>query len=433
LRGERGTPSREEADPAITRRSATWISLTAVVSFVTALLLMAFGGDLSESAIAGPSYFSSSALGHRALGQFLEESGLTVRVRRSRRVLRGSSGDAVFLLEPGTAEAAGQGDYLKALTALRSSVPLILVLPKWKGEPLETRDGLWVERVSLLDEGVVGSVLEKLAPESGVRAGLTRTISHSPQGYPCETAWGETLEAELIAPQFLEPSPDLEPIVSTPAGVLAGRLRNGPSDSRTLYVIADPDLLNNHGLARRDNAAIVLRLLEKSLAARAVTFDEVIHGLGRETPFLAETLRFPLNLIVLHGLLLFSLILWAAGSSFGKPLPIPPRLMAGRRGLIENTAQLLGCRGHVRESAARYFEEVLEDVARHYQEARELSREKMLAEVQRLSDSRGRSVDLASLRESLKPSRQSRRSLEAKSVEIAQVLHRWRQEMIDVR
>jgi hypothetical protein len=431
LRGERGTPSREEAEPAITRRSATWISLIAVVSFVTALLLMAFGGDLSESAIAGPSYFSSSALGHRALGQFLEESGLTVRVRRSRRVLRGSPDDAVFLLEPGTGGAAGQGDYLKELTALRSSVPLVLVLPKWKGEPLETRDGLWVERVSLLDEGVVGSVLEKLAPESEVRATFTRTNSHSPRGYPCETAWGETLEAELIAPQFLEPSPDLEPIVSTPEGVLAGRLRS--ISSWALYVIADPDLLNNHGLVRRDNAAIVLRLLEKSLAARAVTFDEVIHGLGRETHFLAETLRFPLNLIVLHGLLLFSLILWAAGSSFGKPLPVPPRLMAGRRGLIENTAQLLGCRGHVRESAARYFEEVLEDVARHYQEARELSREKMLVEVQRLSDSRGRRVDLASLRESLKPSRQSRRSLEAKSVEIAQVLHRWRQEMIDVR
>jgi hypothetical protein len=43
---------------------------------------------------------------------------------------------------------------------------------------------------------------------------------------------------------------------------------------------------------------------------------------------------------------------------------------------------------------------VVEDVARHYQEARDLPREKLLAAVQRLSDLRERRLDLASLRDS---------------------------------
>ena len=77
---------------------------------------------------------------------------------------------------------------------------------------------------------------------------------------------------------------------------MLGKLGNGP-----LFVLADPDLLNNHGMADARRAAAALALLDwlNSTDAEAVHFDVTLNGLGNsksplklafDPPFLAVTL-----------------------------------------------------------------------------------------------------------------------------------------------
>jgi hypothetical protein len=118
-----------------------------------------------------------------------------------------------------------------------------------------------------------------------------------------------------------------------------------------LYLVADPDLCENHGLGTADHAALVHDLFVRELAAQEVIFDETIHGFARKPGLFAEAFRFPLVLATLQSLVLAGVVLWAGMGRFGKPLPPREALAGGPETLIDNTARLLsqskkGVHGH---------------------------------------------------------------------------------------
>jgi hypothetical protein len=164
-----------------------------------------------------------------------------------------------------------------------------------------------------------------------------------------------------------------------------------------VVLIADPDLLNNHGLGHGGNAAAVYRLFSRTLAARGVVFDETVHGYNRTPGLLAEALRFPLVLAVLQGLLLLGLVLWAGMGRFGKPLPAARGIAPGKEALIANTAELLAAGGHAAESVARYFQQTTRAVAVHYFLPPDLPETERLARLQRLAAGHGSALNLAAL------------------------------------
>src|SRR5262249_12555817 len=143
----------------------------------------------------------------------------------------------------------------------------------------------------------------------------------------CQARWRPEDEPTPVeirideAAQLLAPQKGLDPIVWCAGGLLVARRLaasgkddkddEGAGDRPQVVAVADPDLLNNHGLGLGENAAVFYQLLATALEAKGVVFDETIHGFNRTRGLIAEALRFPMVLGVMQGLLLLGLVLWA--------------------------------------------------------------------------------------------------------------------------
>jgi hypothetical protein len=422
------TGEAAELDGGFSRRALGWIVGGVVVSFVAAVLLGVYGRDLDPRPAPGTDTFSYSALGHRALADFLRAMGLGVVSRQAAG--RGGLGPnhPLIVAEPRDAAA------LRTLRgeAVGRRAPLVLVLPKWEaGAPRQDKPE-WLASVTLLPAAEAERIAGALAPPAGRSSGRAVAVrrTRGGGGGSCSAAWDGLpagLRIDSRPAQLLKPGPGLEPVVTCPGGLLIARLGLNPP----AYLIADPDILNNQGLGRGDNAEAVYAFLARGLGATGVVFDETIHGFHRTPGLLAEALRFPLVLGVAQSLVLLGIVLWAGMGRFGKPLPAPTALAAGKATLIDNTAKLLAEGGHAGDSLARYFRQTTRAVAAESFLPPDLGESERLARLQRLTDGRrssGPPLDLAVLERSLQSLPPGRRG-EERAARIARQLHAWRREM----
>ena len=140
-------------------------------------------------------------------------------------------------------------------------------------------------------------------------------------------------------------------------------------------MLADPDVIANHGLAHQGNAALALALIKALRQGDgSVVFDETVHGfvVRPASPFLL-LFRFPFVVATVQGLLAVALLLWATLGRFGAPQSAPPALSAGREGLLQNMAKLVEFTGHQDVIVKRYVQETVRDVAVQLHAPRELS------------------------------------------------------------
>jgi hypothetical protein len=212
-------------------------------------------------------------------------------------------------------------------------------------------------------------------------------------------------------------------------GLLIARHQHGPGQPE-IYLISDPDVLNNHGLGDGDNAVLIYDFLTHRLGAKGVILDETIHGFSRAPGLLAEAFRFPLLLAVLQALVLTGVLLWAGMGRFGKPLPPPAGLGNGRQVLIESTARLLTYGGHGAESLSRYFHQTLRALASGLGLSSDAPDSEVLQRLQRISRERRLGMDLYTLQEQVRHPPGGEVATDW-ALSIAQDLYRWRQEMTD--
>jgi hypothetical protein len=198
------------------------------------------------------------------------------------------------------------------------------------------------------------------------------------------------------------------------------------------WIVSDPDILNNHGLSSGDHAVLVRDLFVDFLDVDVVVFDEMLHGYGAGSRLISELVRFPLVLVVLHGLLLCGLVVWSGSVRFGQPRTRGPRFGDGKLVLIDNAAKLLGLGGHSREALKQYYEQSLRAVGAHYFLPPDLKTEELERRLQALSRSRGLQVELERLRHRIDVAARKRGSTEH-AVKLARQLHQWRCEMIHER
>jgi hypothetical protein len=229
----------------------------------------------------------------------------------------------------------------------------------------------------------------------------------------------------------------LRPIVATPQGMLVGELRDR---ERKIWVLADPDMIANHGLAKSGNAAAALALIKALRAGDgSVVFDETVHGfvVRPVSPFLL-LFRFPFVVATAQGSIAIALLLWATLGRFGAPQTAPAPLGAGREGLLQNMAKLVEFAGHQDVVVKRYVHETVRDVALSLHAPRELSYEGLVAWLQRVGLARGVSIDCeAVLRRAADalPGREgpARRRNPSALVRLARDIHQWKGEIVDGR
>jgi hypothetical protein len=411
----------DEIEGGFSRRALGWIIGAVCVSFVAAVLLGIYGADLERRPDPGTNTFSHSALGHRALVDLLRSVGVGVVSRQS--PAGGGIGPErpLIVAEPNLYRYPDRLEILRREARDRGAA-LILVLPKWHaGGPLKDKPE-WLESVDLLPPGEAWRALAALEdPE--LREVLPRRL-RTAEG--CAAPWGPA--AVDIAPvQVLPPGGGLEPVVACAGGLLVAR-RPRSATGPLVVLIADPDLLNNHGLGRGENAAVVVRLLTETVGASGAVFDETVHGFNRTPGLLAEALRFPMSLGVIQSFILLGIVLWAGMGRFGKPLPAPSGMAAGKEILIDNTAKLLAAGGDAADSLERYFRQTERAVAAHYFLPPDLPDGVRLARLQRLTDARGVRLNLARWEQGIGRLPGGRRGGE-RAQKMAKRLHQWRVEM----
>lgn len=411
-----------ELEGGYSRRVLRWVIGIAVASFLAAVVLTAFGPELAPKPSAGADSFSYSAIGHRGLVELLRGAGLTVTTRTIPGGPGGGPRWPVVLAEPDPNRVAGDlGGHLDRLItdAQKDGGVAVVVLPKWQAKESSTRPG-WAAEVTPRPTDSIVEELRRLAPSWFPSLELRRGAGTGLES--CR--WADTgAEVPIHRPlaQSLAPIAGYEPVLTCPGGLLIGR--RGP-----VWVIADPDLVNNHGLAHEENAVAVHRLFQDLLQARGATFDETLHGFTRTDSLLAEAFRFPLWPATFQAALLLGLVLWAGMGRFGSPLPAARGLAAGKMVLIENTADLLRSGGHLVDSLERYHRQTVAAVAAGLALPPGLPEPELFAALERIGQRRGCRHDPGRLAQRINRL-QNQADAARRALEIARDLHAWRQEM----
>jgi hypothetical protein len=392
------------------RLLAAWIG-AALLTFAASLY---FGGGGGGSAIGadtvGPSAFSRSAVGYAGIADILRR--LNIPVEKNRRAALAEVGGGVLVVaEPPLQQAA-------ALQPLLQARNLLLILPKWHGRASAQHRG-WLAEAELAPEVEATAVLDFAVP-----GGKVSRVAAPP-------AWSANALRQapnLEAPVQLVVSDRLTPIVGGADGMLLGeRIDKG----HRLWVLADPDVMENHGLGREGNAAFSVALFQALLGAGhladGVVFDETVHGFVA-TPPSRFKLLFEFPFVVATGLGAFAvlLLLWATLGRFGAPQALPPPLDAGKRGLIENAASLLDFAGHQPVVVRRYVQASLRDVARRLHAPPDLADPALLDWLARVGEARGVGGDCRAIAAS------AERGGDASALTaVARAIHHWKGEILD--
>jgi hypothetical protein len=420
-----------------TRTTVIGIVALAAGSFALGIVFTAFSENLGDPYSPGSDLFSTSALGHRAAAELLRRSGVPVFIRRTGWPGPLGSGTPLVIAEPspGAAEKAKEDDEDNppALASLMemarlSGAPVLLVLPKWSGvtDPERPR---WIEAVQPRPDSEIREVL------SGLRSKKEKVdLSPGPPAdwdAECEVTRGAPVRVVLKKARFLQAGEDLDPIVSCGGRILAARLP-GSKSRPEVYLLSDPDVMNNQGLSRGENARLFRDLLLGRLGARSVVWDETHHGFQRVGGFLREMFRFPLALLVAQALLTAGIVLWAGTGRFGEPVTPPSAMEGGKRGLIDNIAKLLSMTEDAAPALSRYFELTMRAAAAFYFLPAELPEREVVSRLQAIGRSRGIDFDLEGAWRAVRESPPAPEGGPREALDLARQLHRWREAMTDV-
>jgi hypothetical protein len=385
------------------------------LSFLALLVWAIFGGEIKSTDSVQADAFSRSALGHHAFVELLRELGVDTLISRNNSGTKAGDRAVLLIAEP----IISSGLRESALRELvENSGHCLLVLPKWEGVEDREREG-WVRRVFPVDMKTTERPLRGLGCEASVtRLETTESLR-----------WDAPIGPRLVRPQLLEPD-DVIPVIACAEGVLLGVVSTRYGQ---LFVLSDPDLLSNHGLAHTENAVAMLHVLDRvrGAADRPVVVDETLHGFGREPSVYRALFDYPLVLTTLHGLAVLAVLLWAAMGRFGPPMPFKPPLGQGKEVLLGNTADLLAAGGHSGPALTRYLEFAILETRRILRAPARLTGDELDRWLDRIAASRGIEPTVPELRGSVAALAKRRGSPSTRDVlTTARTIHRWTEEMI---
>ncbi|MBV8747945.1 MAG: hypothetical protein JO134_23190 [Xanthobacteraceae bacterium] len=386
----------------------TWVAVAALL-FVAMILFMMFG---SPDRPTGPSAFSSSAIGYAGIADVMHRLGAPVVKSRAGSLAELDQHGVLIVAEPMRSISPQQ------LRSLLTGNTVLLVLPKWIGQPSEKMPG-WIDDATLAPEDNPRSIARIAAPGADiVRLDATPTWTTNEIG----RAPVITEKSQLVK------SNRLRPVVGSPDGILIGELNN---NQHRLWILADPDVLENHGLTK--NATFAVALINKLRGADGnVVFDETIHGFTEQpaSPF-HMLFEWPFVLATVQGLVAIALLLWATMGRFGLPLTAPIALPSGKTRLIENTAKLFALARYQPVIVRRYLYAMIRDAGRALHAPPGLTDSALIAWLQRTGQARNVGVDCAAVLAAAGELDSGLRGSYTSMAALARDIFRWKQEIVD--
>ena len=337
----------EESEGAFNPRTMLLITAVGIAAFIAMLVLGAYAPDLRSGHNGGAHALSNSATGFSGLVRLADETGRHPVIVRNEPEL--DSEDLAVV----TPESFASG--LDKLLNERGSRTTLIVLPKWVTAADRTHPG-WVTVSQLLPPMISENVL---APSVALKIAEAKS-HHEPLRNVDPTV---PTELRFLAPAIVQTmtGASIKPIITTASGgIVLGKVADRP-----LYILSDPDLINNHGMGNQQQAASALAMLDflNSTGAKSILFDVTVNGLGRsrsplklafDAPFLGVTL------IIFTAMVLAA---WQALVRFG-PIKRRERAIAfGKGALVDNSAALIRKAGREAHLGDRYVEVIRERAA----------------------------------------------------------------------
>ena len=317
--------------------------------FALTVLLKAYDNSpLAASERSQPGSYSTSAIGY---------AGLYDVLRRMERPVTRSTGNSLAMVGGSGTLVVAEPDLYRMNSAaglkLNAAPRLLLVLPKRQATQ-DSAKPAWISQAKMLPLIMVHHTLNlvssygTIAREKWPERWAVNDLGFNPRPAP---------GVEVV--QLIR-SPEMRCLVGTENGILLGELK----DSRyKVWVLADPDIMANHGLGHGDNAAFMLALLDKLRAynnqdlSAPIVFDETMHGYeAARGSALKLVFSFPFVVVSILVLATGLLLVLAGGRRFGAPFIPRPALDSGKSKLIANSAQLLDYAGHHAVVMKRYVQ-----------------------------------------------------------------------------
>lgn len=339
------------------RRTAILLVVAGACAFLALLWLIGSNLAQGERNNGGAHAAGKGLTGYAALAEYLGRRGYGADLISARARL---SEPGLLVLTPPLQTDLRLLDHVVAVR--RHIGPTMVIMPKWIAMPQFDRkpgepEG-WVRLIGteapewpgFHDEITLDLAAAKggARPGTWVGRGMTGTL---PRADAVMTGEGDGLvplvadaaNGRMLAAYVADGGdyPGLRALA------LKAEPRSDPAGSVRLYpliFVFEPDLLNNLGLARLDNARLAERLVRAATSGGAprVTFDLTFNGLAQADnlltlaftpPFLAATLCLMLAALVIG---------WRAFNRFGPPLAATgPEIAFGKRALVENAAGLI--------------------------------------------------------------------------------------------
>lgn len=450
--------------------------LVGVVGFFGALTLDAYAPDLEGNGGSGAHALSNSAIGYSGLVRLASNTGRSPQIVRDEQVWQGE--DLVVV----TPESAAV-NLNKIIAARGTEQPTLYVLPKWDAGPDGDHKG-WVRISGLLPvsepEGVLAPglvfdikrhldktpALQNVSPDMPasirfvtpaklqviVRPSKQRDDDTEPPSVVKVQSPPPIIAAEPKQPVVgVDPPPsdedqaedqdqdqdeeqdqaedqdqagflddtfaDIKPVITDGSGgIVLGEIDN-------MFILSDPDLLNNAAMKHPENAAAALALLDwmNWKDSNKIGFDVVLNGLGRAKSLLRLALDPPILAMTLTLVAMIVLIGIRAAGRFGAPQPRTRAIAFGKTALVDNGALLVRKAGKARRMGGRYVAVIRDQAVQRFGVSARLSQ----AEVDRYLDGLGAGAGFTTLAEAAEAAKS-----DSEMVAAARALHTWKQEII---
>ncbi|MEQ1753588.1 MAG: DUF4350 domain-containing protein [Micropepsaceae bacterium] len=336
---------------------AITLFLVGVFSFSAFITLSTFAPDFMDGDDAQAHALSRSAIGYSGMVKLLKSMREPVTIRRTEPA-RNESRYLVIL----TPRSPLKQFEIKSLGSWRT----LVVLPKWFAAPSMKRNG-WVGPGVPQMEVTVAETLEELAPKLKVKR-TKATGAQSLRYQPSEAKFLNDAQAtptgSIESFQTIS-APNLTPVLQTASGeTVLGVIRE--RDKNDVYVLSEPDLLNNQGIADIATAKAGIALLSALKAAGdPIAFDLTLNGFLRSRSIMRLAFEPPLLALTLSFVLVSALIAWRAATRDGPASRTGRKLAFGKLTLAENSAALFRLAGREHTMARRYADLVRSTTAAH--------------------------------------------------------------------
>ncbi len=303
-----------------------------IVAFIALWALIALGPQLSSGNDGGGHALSKAAPGYAAIVDLLERSDAVVDLRRSDEAPEyAEEWRELLVLTP--SHQTKPDDLARVIEGNRRG-PILIVLPKWQ-------TGRHPDKAGWSGGGFPSAPSPKILPAT---IGAIDKIVSEPHARGA-TASGFVGGRNVVLPlRGLRAQVMLSDQYQTMIGFPHGGALLAKRTHDDIYILSDPDFVNNLAFANRDRAraaALLIDAVAEDADADGIAFDLTLNGFGSQRSLLRFAFVPPFIGITLCLIAAGLLALWQAWMRFGPALKPARAIAVSKAALIANSADLI--------------------------------------------------------------------------------------------